>query len=185
MKYSEADAEFQQRLRAEIGAWLEKGFISDKQRDQILSHYSAMQEVHAKAGSGKLITVISVLGSILVGLGIILFVASNWQVIPRWGKVILLFSTMFITYGIGYFLRYTRKNYPKVGAALIFLGTMAYGANIYLIAQIYNISVHYPNGELLWVLGTLPLAYVLGPGPYSVSRLSIFSYGLAWRRVSG
>lgn len=165
MKYNEGDAEFLQRLRSELVIWLDKGLISDGQKDKILSYYGAFEEAHAKAGSGKLITVISVLGSILVGLGIILFVASNWHEIPRWGKLILLFSAMLLSYGIGYYLRYARGNYPKAGGALIFLGTMAYGANIYLIAQIYNISVHYPNGELLWVLGTLPLAYIIGSRP--------------------
>ncbi len=161
MNYSEDSAGFLRRLRVEIGSWVEKGFISPEQRDKILSDYSTVAEVRTKAGSGRLITVISVLGSVLVGLGIILFVASNWHLIPKIGKLALLFSTMIGAYGAGYYMRYVRQNYVKVGASLIFLGTMAFGANIYLIAQIYNISVHYPNGELLWVLGTLPLAYLL------------------------
>lgn len=161
MNYSEDYAEFLKKLRVEMGSWVEKGFMSYEQRDKILSHYSTVSEVQTKAGSGRLITVVSVLGAILVGLGIILFVASNWHLIPKIGKLALLFSTMLGTYGAGYYMRYVRENYAKVGASLIFLGTIAFGANIYFIAQIYNISVHYPNGELLWVLGTLPLAYVL------------------------
>ena len=161
MKYSEDSAEFLQRLRGEMGSWVEKGLISYEQRDKILSHYSTVQEIHAKAGSGKLVTVVSVLGSVLVGLGIILFVAANWHLIPKYGKLGLLFSAMIGTYGTGYYLRYVKESYPKVGASLIFLGTISFGANIYLIAQIFHISVHYPNGELLWVLGTLPLAYLL------------------------
>ncbi|MBI5075867.1 MAG: DUF2157 domain-containing protein [Nitrospirae bacterium] len=161
MNYNEDYAGFLRKLRVEMGSWIEKGFISYEQRDKILSHYNTVSEVQTKAGSGRLITVVSVLGSILVGLGIILFVASNWHLIPKIGKLALLFSTMIGAYGAGYYMRYVRQNYVKVGASLIFLGTMAYGANIYLIAQIYNISVHYPNGELLWVLGTLPLAYLL------------------------
>ncbi len=161
MNYSEDHADFLKKLRTEMGSWVEKGFMSLEQRDKILSHYSTVSEVRTKAGSGRLITVVSVLGSILVGLGIILFVASNWHVIPKIGKLALLFGTMIGTYGAGYYMRCVRQNYAKVGASLIFLGTIVFGANIYLIAQIYNISVHYPNGELLWVLGTLPLAYVL------------------------
>ncbi|MBI5847249.1 MAG: DUF2157 domain-containing protein [Nitrospirae bacterium] len=161
MNDSEDPGWFLGKLRAEMGSWVEKGFISQEQRDRILFHYRAVSEVQTRAGSGRLITVVSVLGSVLVGLGIILFVASNWHAIPKAGKLALLFTTMIGMYSAGYYMRYTRQNYVKVGASLIFLGTMAFGANIYLIAQIYNISVHYPNGELLWVLGTLPLAYVL------------------------
>lgn len=161
MIYSEDHAEFLNKLRVEIESWVEKGLVNPEQRDKIISHYSTVSEVRTKAGSGKLISVVSVLGSILVGLGMILFVASNWHVIPKIGKLAILFSAMLSTYSAGYFMRYVRQNYAKVGASLIFLGTIVFGANIYLIAQIFNISVHYPNGELLWVIGTLPLAYVL------------------------
>ena len=38
----------------------------------------------------ELITVISIIGAILIGLGIIVFVASNWQRIPAFLKLILL-----------------------------------------------------------------------------------------------
>lgn len=161
MNYSEDATGFLRKLKTEMGEWIEKGFISHEQRDKILAHYSTVSEVQSKAGSGRLITVISVLGSVLVGLGIILFVASNWHFVPKGGKLAILFSTMLSAYGLGYYLRYVRESFPRVGAALIFLGTLSFGANIYLIAQIYHISVHYPNGELLWVAGTLPLAYLL------------------------
>jgi uncharacterized membrane protein len=66
------------------------------------------------------------------------------------------------SYGLGFYLRYERKNYPKAGASLILLGSFIFGAGIFLIAQIYHITVHYPNGPLLWGLGVLPLAYLLG-----------------------
>ncbi|MCX7830762.1 MAG: DUF2157 domain-containing protein, partial [Acidobacteria bacterium] len=86
---------------------------------------------------------------------------SNWGMIPRWGKLSIIFLSLFSSYSLGYYLRYEKKSYPKVGGALIFLGCMIYGAGIFLIAQIYNISVHYPNGPLMWALGVLPLAYLL------------------------
>jgi uncharacterized membrane protein len=58
-------------------------------------------------------------------------------------------------------MRYERQNYPRVGKALIFLGSLLYGAGIWLIAQIYNIKEHYPNGILLWIIGVLPMAYMI------------------------
>ncbi len=44
---------------------------------------------------------------------------------------------------------------------MILLGTLIFGAGIFLIAQIYHINAHYPNGPLLWGAGVLPLAYLL------------------------
>jgi uncharacterized membrane protein len=62
---------------------------------------------------------------------------------------------------LGYYFRYEKGNYPKVGASLILLGSLIFGAGIFLIAQIYHIKAHQPNGLLLWGAGVLPLAYYL------------------------
>jgi uncharacterized membrane protein len=161
MSFHERDISFQKRLRQEIDIWLDEGIISLGQKKKILARYRVLEEADEKAGPGKLVTTISVLGAILVGIGIILFVASNWSEIPRWGKLFLIFAFMVTFYGLGFYLRYEKEDYPKVGAALIFLGSIVFGAGIFLIAQIYHITVHYPNGPLIWGLGVLPLAYLL------------------------
>lgn len=120
-----------------------------------------LKKADEKAGPGKLVTTISILGSILVGVGVILFIASNWSAIPQWGRLAIIFSSMIASYGCGFYLRYEARNYPRVGASLILLGSLIFGAGMFLIAQIYHISVHYPNGPLLWGLFVLPLAYLL------------------------
>ena len=38
---------------------------------------------------------------------------------------------------------------------------MLFGAGIWLVAQIYHIDEHYPNGILIWSLGALALAWSL------------------------
>ncbi len=156
-----ADIDFVRRLKGELKAWISEGIIVPEQEERILARYRVIEEAEEKAGSSKLITVISVMGSILIGIGVILFIAANWSMIPRFGKLGIIFLSLFATYAAGWYLRYEKKNFPKVGASLIFLGTIIFGAGIFLIAQIYNISVHYPNGPLMWGLGVLPLAYLL------------------------
>jgi len=161
MSSKEKEFDFFQKLQQEIETWLREGLISQEQKTKILSRYKLISEVEKKAGPGKLITTITILGSILIGIGVILFIAANWSEIPRWGKLFIIFSSMLISYGLGFYLRYEKANYPKVGASLIFLGSLLFGAGIFLIAQIYHIQAHYPNGPLLWGLGVLPLAYLL------------------------
>jgi uncharacterized membrane protein len=158
----EQDFAFLRALEKEADLWLTEGLISREQRDAILARYRMLKEADEKAGSGKLIATITVLGAVLIGIGILLFVGANWYEIPKWGKLGIIFSTMIASYGAGFYLRFESKNYPKAGAALIFLGSMVFGAGIFLIAQIYHITVHYPNGPLLWGIGVLPLAYLLG-----------------------
>lgn len=161
MPSAEQKLSFHRKLKKEIELWLKENIITPEQKEQILARYKILKEADEKAGPGKLITTISILGSVLVGIGIILFIASNWSEIPRWGKLFIIFSSMLTSYGFGFYLCYERENYPKIGAALILLGSIIFGAGIFLIAQIYHISVHYPNGPLMWGLGVLPLAYLL------------------------
>jgi uncharacterized membrane protein len=152
---------FYQRLLREIESWQAEGLITAEQKVRILERYRRADDIERQAGPGKLITTISVLGSILVGVGVLLFIASNWSEIPRWGKLGIIFASMLTSHCLGYYLRYEKKNYPKVGASLILLGSIIFGAGIFLIAQIYNVTVHYPNGPLMWGLAVLPLAYLL------------------------
>jgi uncharacterized membrane protein len=162
MEPEEQSFAFHRRLKQEIEIWLRENLITPEQRDRILARYELLKQAEEKAGPGKLVTTITILGSILIGVGVILFIAANWSEIPRWGKLGIIFSSMSVGYGLGFYLRYERGNYPKVGASLILLGSFIFGAGIFLIAQIYHITVHYPNGPLLWGLGVLPLAYLLG-----------------------
>ena len=155
------DFAFQRKLEQEIELWLKEGIILPAQKERILARYRLIKRADEKAGPGKLITTISILGSILVGVGVILFIASNWSAIPKWGRLFIVFSSMLSSYGVGFYFRYEAKNYPKVGASLILLGSLIFGAGMFLIAQIYHITVHYPNGPLLWGLFVLPLAYLL------------------------
>ncbi len=161
MSPGNTDSTFYKKLKQEVESWQAEGIIVSGQKERILERYKRAEEIEEKAGSNKLITTISILGAILVGIGFILFIASNWSEIPRVGKLGIIFGAMLISYIFGFYLRYERKNYPKIGASLILLGTIIFGAGIFLIAQIYNITVHYPNGPLMWGLAILPLAYLL------------------------
>jgi uncharacterized membrane protein len=86
----------------------------------------------------------------------ILFVAANWSAIPVWGKLAVIFIPKIASYGAGFVLRYERRDFPKVGAAFILLGSLLFGAGIFLIAQIYHLLVHFSNGPLVWGLGSFP-----------------------------
>ena len=48
---------------------------------------------------------------------------------------------------------------PAVG--LFILGNLFYGASIILIAQIYHLGEHMPDGVFWWALGSLPFAVLL------------------------
>lgn len=163
-----ADPRFLAGLPAEVEHWRASGIISGEQARTILGSYDFPEA--AEAPRNRLVTVLLIMGAVLVGLGVILFVAANWQEIPSGVKLAMMFIGIPVIYGAGFLLRY-RFDYPRVGTALIFLGSIAYGAAIHLIAQTYHIPVNHPNLVLYWFLGVLPLAYVVRSQPVMVLAL--------------
>jgi uncharacterized membrane protein len=145
-------------LRGEIIEWQEEGIITAEQSKAILLQYG---DVGADTDrSSRLVAVLGVLGSLLLGAGIIIFFAANWQAMSKVLKLVIIFGSVLISYSAGYYLAFEKNNYPRIGRSLIFLGTILYGAGIWLIAQVFHISSHYPNGILFWLLGILPMVFL-------------------------
>lgn len=149
----------------EIKCWQKEGIISLEQSKNLISRYSLLPTASEKSALAKVITIISILGSILMGVGIILFFASNWRGIPKLFKLFLILFSIFTTYFIGYTLSFVKKTYSKTGNATILLGTILFGAGIYLVAQIYHFPANYPGGVLFWTIGILPIGYILRLNP--------------------
>lgn len=104
---------------------------------------------------------ILVIAAILIGVGIFSFIASNWQEMTKVAKIIVIFIAMIAAHVSGFYLK-EQSGYEKTGKALILLGTLIYGAGIFLIAQMFHTRADYPEGFLLWMLGTLAIAFSLG-----------------------
>ena len=141
----------------QIKQWLKEGTITQAQAKKMMADSSSYKK---EQSSNKLIVAVSTIGAILLGIGAILFIASNWRTIPNIAKTLLLVGSTFGAYYVGYLFRYQKQNLPKVGAALIFLGALLFGATIFLIAQIYNINANSHTLMLIWMIGILPLVYV-------------------------
>lgn len=156
---------FYSRVIKEIESWQREGLITSEQAKNLIARYSLPEAVSERSPLSKIITILSIFGSILVGVGIILFFASNWRGIPKPFKLILILISIFATYSIGYALSCDKKTYIKTGRAVILLGTILFGAGIFLVGQIYHFPANYPGGVLFWALGILPIGYILEFNP--------------------
>lgn len=136
--------------------WLDEGTIDHVQAEKMRED---LAEYNRERRSKKQIIAFSTIGAILIGIGAILFVASNWEKIGDTVKVLLLVgSTVGIHYA-GYLLKYEKQKYPRLGSALILLSALLFGASFFLIAQIYNINANNSTLVFIWVLGVFPLIY--------------------------
>lgn len=153
-KENETRDPFLERLRKEISRWKERGIVDGDIEAKILAEYGEAYHTSVKAErQGRLTRIISILGVILVGVGVFLFLGANWDTIPKELKLLIIFSSIAAAYGSGFWLRL--REYEKTGRALEFLGALLYGAGIALVAQIYNIQAGSGTIFLLWAGGVL------------------------------
>ncbi|MCE9582243.1 MAG: DUF2157 domain-containing protein [Planctomycetes bacterium] len=166
-------------LAEELPAWTHDGLLTDDQARRIRARYDfAAIELDRRAGPGRVIQVLSILGAVLVGAGILTWVAANWDGMSDAFRLALIFGGVIGFNAGGYELAFRRKNHPHLGQALLFLGSASYGAGIFLVAQIFHLSGHWPNAFLAWGLGALGVAV-------AVEALPVFTLAAAALTIWG
>lgn len=113
----------------------------------------------------------------MTGLGVILLLAANWDTISDMMRTVLIIGATGLTYVAGYYWSYQNTNYPKTGQALFLLGSMLYGASIFLLGQIYNLGGTFADAFLIWAIPIVFLAYTTRFGTmFLLGIVLIYSY---------
>ncbi len=157
--------------------WESEGLLDKSKAAELRKSLPAEDSIPNRA-----IRIFSALGAILVGLGVILFVASNWQYLSPLSKTLILVAGMLATGIVGYYYAYEKKSYQITGQALLFINAMVYGASIFLVAQIFHLPLNYWWGMLLWFIGTAFFAYVLHSKLHLWVSVPIFLFFIGWLR---
>jgi uncharacterized membrane protein len=135
-------------MEKEVHFYESNDLISREQKDTILNLYEVKNRLN-------FIRVIVTIGAILVGLGVLSFIAGNWDGMSKLLKLAIIFG-LFV--GINCFSFRLLDRYPKTGRSLIYLGALVYGAGIFLIGQMFNFGGDFATAFLLWSLGITPMA---------------------------
>ncbi|MEA5583700.1 DUF2157 domain-containing protein [Nodularia harveyana UHCC-0300] len=161
---------FQEKLQREAKSWRDEGLISASQYQSLADRYR-FNNLEAAARDRFGVVVIS-LGSILLCLGIVTFVAANWQIWSREVKFILMMSLFISTSITGFYTwrdsksgnnqRQKQQQSKRIlGEGLLILSAFILGANILLMAQIFNINGSIAELFFAWGFGVLVMAYSL------------------------
>ena len=141
-----------QDLAREVDEWATDEIISEGQRDRILERYGITDGQGSPLGYQILI----ILGFFFIGLSLITLIGANWDDIPRYIRTFGLIALTTVTHLVGWY--YFRRNEQNRAMGFFFLGNLFYGASIILIAQIFHLGEHMPDGVYLWALGCLAMA---------------------------
>jgi len=152
---------FRRQLRQEAEQWRTEGLIDASVYEQLSVRYQ-FSDLEASARN-RFIVILLGLGSVLLGLAIITFVAANWQVWSRGLKVTLLLSLFIGVNTAGFYLwrRPTEQWQRRLGQGLLLLGALVLGANMALMSQMFHQSGLLYQLYLVWGLGVLAMAYSL------------------------
>ena len=145
-------------LLKELDLWVQEGIIDDTQARAIRDRYPTEEQ----AGTWGRVA-FAAFGAILIGLGVILLFAYNWDTMHKFAKLGVVFFALIAAHGAALMVKR-----PAARETLHVLGTMFFGAGIWLVAQIYHINEHYPNAFLVWGIGALSLAWVLPSLPQAL-----------------
>lgn len=172
------------KLIKELPELIENKVISKEVALSIEQYYHSKQN----NSPNKLFMVFGVLGSILVGLGIILILAHNWDDFTRSTKTIFAFLPLLIgQFFVGFsILKKKSATWKEASGTFLFF---AVGASISLVAQIYNIPGNMSSFLLTWILLCLPLIYLLKSNSIMILHLVfitwyVCSYGYSFMNYS-
>jgi uncharacterized membrane protein len=152
------NVKFRQTLRQEANRWRSEGFIDGDFHAKLADRYQ-FDKLDAEA-SGTFISAIIGLGGVLIGLGILSFVALNWQYLDKPYRIAVLLGALLAVNTGGFYL-WQKPSTRRLGQGLLVLGAMIFGADLALLAQLFHISGDTFILFMGWAIGVLLMAYAL------------------------
>jgi uncharacterized membrane protein len=146
------------RLYQELPELVAKGILTQEAVDKIRQHYG---EIKSTSRTPVILIICGTIGALLIGLGIILLLAHNWEQFSRFTRAILSFTPLVIGQALVLWVLLKRAGSSafKEGSAA-FLSLMV-GASIALISQTYNIPEDTGTFILTWMFLIVPLIYLM------------------------
>lgn len=163
-----SERSYRQRLTQDLAQWQANGWVTS---DGVAAIEASLPPLRAEVG---LSSIIAVLGGLLFGLGVLSFVAANWELIPRQVRFFVLLIAIALAYGAADTLR--RRGLRVFAEAALVVAGLTFGASIALIGQSYHLAGDFSDAILLWALGCLGAALLAQSVAMTALALAVTAY---------
>jgi uncharacterized membrane protein len=129
-----------------ITRWHTAGLLDDQTAAAIRTYEQSQEKPSSRQWQ---VLVALILGGILLGAGVLLFVAAHWENVSPLVRLIMVLSMLVFFHGLGLLVH---DRFPGFATAMHAIGTISAGAAIALVGQIFNMQEHWPSAVLLWAI---------------------------------
>jgi hypothetical protein len=144
-------------LLAELPELTARGVLSAESAEALRQHYAtAIPTEPRRVG----FVLSAILGSLLIGAGVILLVAHNWDFLSRPIRCAIAFAPLVLSQALGIFVLLRRNASVPWRESAAILNVAAIGTAIALVSQTYQIQGDFPRFILVWMLLALPIVYL-------------------------
>lgn len=145
-------------LNEELPALVESGVLSPEAAARLRTHYAIAAPAQGRAWA---LAAFGILGAILIGAGVILLLAHNWDSLSREARTVVAFAPLVIAQALAGWVLWTGRQGTawREGAGAAW--ALAVGATIALVGQTYHLPGDFAGFMLSWLLLGLPVVYLL------------------------
>ncbi len=144
--------------------------------EETAQHIRAFYQQKEEHVPNRLVIVFGILGALLVGLGIILIIAHNWDTLGKVPKLGIALLPLLIGQVVAAFVlikKFDNTAWREGAATFLFL---AIAASISIVSQVYNIEGTLHGFLFLWMVLALPVIYTLRSSLASL----LYILGITW-----
>ena len=132
-----------------LDRWTRAGLLDAATAERI-SQFEASQQ--RPAGLRWQVLLALIFGAILLATGVSLFVAAHWDQLSPSARFAVVMGMIVVLHAAAIA---AHDRFAWLATTLHGIGTVAAGAAVALVGQIFNIQEHWPAGILLWALCAL------------------------------
>jgi uncharacterized membrane protein len=148
------------------------GIIDEATAERVKEFYT----LQSTTSGNRLFIVFGILGALLVGMGILLILAHNWDDLSRNVRVAIGLLPLLIGQIVaGYLIFKGIQNHTWREGTGVFL-FCAIGVSLSIVSQAYNLGGDLADFLLTWLCLAVPIIYVLGSGAAAMLCIA----GITW-----